>query len=100
MLWTIGFDAVGSIFCTTESIGTPGSHSSTSDSNTPLRESPGYASASDVVQSWTGDATSAPTDELSLAGQVDNDEDALDEPIAKSLRLADPHIFARNKADA
>jgi hypothetical protein len=39
--WTSGFDAVRSIRCTTASIGTAGSHSSTSDSNAPLGESPG-----------------------------------------------------------
>src|SRR4051794_8015034 len=49
--WTSGFDAVGSIRGTTASMGTAGSHSSTSESNTPLDESPRYASASDGVQS-------------------------------------------------
>jgi hypothetical protein len=39
--WTSGFDAVGSIRCTTDVIGTAGSHSSTWDSTTPLGESPG-----------------------------------------------------------
>ncbi len=51
--WTTGFDAVGSIRATTDSIGTAGSHTSTSDSNTPLGESPGCASASEGVHSWT-----------------------------------------------